>query len=203
VGAECFEGCARRFVQVSPPSVPWLYAYGGDFAGFLASFPSLAQLSYLEDVARLEWAINGALHAPDHDGLDAAGLRALAAADPRVVRFEPHPGVRLLRVSCPADVIWRAVLEGDDATLERIDLSDGPHWLLVERGDTGLRVGHLPEAAWHFTAALFAGKTVEAALEGLDDVDAVSILADHFRSRRIIAARFEGDNRDAFAAAGL
>ncbi len=192
VGAECFAGCAHRFIEVAPPRTPWLYAYGGEFAAFLASLPSLASLSYLEDVARLEWAINAALHAPDHDGLDAAALGALAAADPRVLHLEPHPGVGLLRVSCPADVIWRAVLEGDDATLERLDPSEGPHWLLVERGDGGLQVGRMTEAAWRFSAALFAGKTVEAALQGLEDLDAASVLADHFRSRRIIAARFDG-----------
>ncbi|HUH83780.1 MAG TPA: DNA-binding domain-containing protein [Stellaceae bacterium] len=192
VGAECFTGCARRFIALSPPRTPWLYAYGGEFGGFLASLPSLASLSYLEDVARLEWAINAALHAPDHDGLDATALRALAAADPDVVRLERHPGLGLLRVDSPADVIWRAVLEDDDATLARLDPAEGPHWLLVERDDAGLRVGRLTEAAWRFTAALFAGKTIAAALQGLEDLDAASLLADHFRSRRIIAAHFDG-----------
>jgi len=192
VGAECFKGCARRFIELSPPTMPWLNAYGGEFAAFLASVPSLASLSYLEDVARLEWAINTALHAPDHDGLNAAALAALAAADPDVVRLEPHPGLGLLRVDCPADVIWRAVLEGDDATLERIDLSEGPLWLLVERGAAGLRISRWPEPAWRFTAALFAGRTIAGACQGLDDLDAASVLADHFRSQRIIAAHVDG-----------
>jgi hypothetical protein len=192
VGEECFEGCARRFIELSPPRTPWLYSYGGEFAAFLASLSWLASLSYLEDVARLEWAINAALHAPDHDGLDAAALNALAAADPRVLRLELHPGVGLLRVGCPADVIWRAVLEGDDATLERLDPAEGPHFLLVERGDAGLRVGRMTEPAWRFSTALFAGATVEAALQGLEDLDAASVLAGHFRSRRVIAARCDG-----------
>ena len=189
LGAECFEGCARRFIATSPPRTPWLYAYGSGFAAFLASLSTLAHLSYLEDVARLEWAINTALHAPDHDGLDAAALKALATTDPGIVALKPHPGLGLLRVGCPADVIWRAVLEGDDATLERLDPVEGPHWLLVERGDAGLRIARLPEAVWRFTAALFAQKTIADALEGLEDLDAASVLADHFANRRIIAAR--------------
>lgn len=189
VGAECFEGCTRRFIEASPPRTPWLNAYGREFATFLANLPTLAHLSYLEDVARLEWAINAALHAPDHDGLDATALRVLAESDPGTVCLEPHPGLGLLRVECPADVIWRAVLEGDDPTLQRLDPTEGPHWLLVERGGAGLRVGRLPEAAWRFTAALFAGKTIADALEGLEDLDAASVLADHFRNCRIIAAR--------------
>jgi hypothetical protein len=202
VGTECFEGCVRQFIQAMPPHTPWLYEYGGEFSEFLANLPSLAQLSYLPDVARLEWAINGVLHARDHEGLDGASLAALAETDPRLVRFEPHPAVRLLQVSYPVDVIWRAVLEGDDEALGKIDLSEGPQWLLIERGNTGLQVARLEEAEWRFTAALFAGGTLDAVIGAATDIDAPSVLAGHFRSRRIAAAHFDGVLEGAWQGAG-
>lgn len=192
VGGPCFEGCARRFIAASPPESVWLYDYGAGFSALLAGLGELAHLSYLPDVARLEWAINGALHAPDHERLDAAALAALAAADPSRLRLVPHPAVRWLSVASPADAIWRAVLEDDDETLARIDPADGPHGLLVERGDAGLHVLRLPEASWRLMAALFAGATLEAALAAAGDGDATAVLADHFTSGRIVAARHDG-----------
>jgi len=41
-----------------------LAEYGDGFADFLAGFAPAQSLPYLADVARLEWAINAAYHAP-------------------------------------------------------------------------------------------------------------------------------------------
>ncbi len=194
VGAEFFDGCAHQFVRDMPPRTAWLYEYGGAFGDFLAKFPPAAQLPYLPDVARLEWAINDALHAVDCPGLDPAGLAALAEADPGAVRFTPHPAVRLLRVDYPVDVIWRAVIEEDDAALGKVDLSEGPCFLLVERGGEGVQVVRLGEGEWRFTAALFAGDTLEAALENAGDIDVPTLLATHFTRRRIAAFGIDGSH---------
>jgi len=188
VGGDCFEGCARRFIREQPPQTSWLYDYGGDFPDFLAGLPELAGLPYLPDVARLEWAVNGALHAPDRDPLDAAALIALVDADPRSLRLAFHPAIRLLQLRFPAEVIWRAVLEDDDATLGTLELSTEPRWLLVERGQAGVAVDRLAEAEWRLTAALFDGETLETALARAEDVvDTSALLAAHFCNGRFVA----------------
>src|SRR6266511_1419278 len=77
VGAEFFDGAARIFVHERPPVSAYLDKYGAEFVEFLARFPPAASLAYLGDVARLEWAVNRALHAPDGEPLDVTRLAAL------------------------------------------------------------------------------------------------------------------------------
>ena len=55
------------------------------FPEFLARFPPAASLAYIADVARLEWAVNRALHAPDAAPLDVARLADRAGGR------GPHP----------------------------------------------------------------------------------------------------------------
>ena len=47
-------------------------------------------------MARLEWAVNRALHAPDAEPLDASRLQALGEAERARVSFVPHPSVSLV-----------------------------------------------------------------------------------------------------------
>src|ERR1700683_4968067 len=65
VGADFFEAAAQQFIRASLPTSAYLNDYGADFPGFLSHFAPAAGLVYLGDVARLEWAVNRALHAGD------------------------------------------------------------------------------------------------------------------------------------------
>src|SRR2546430_14573865 len=70
VGEEFFEGAAQIFVAEHPPRSAWLDQYGSAFPDFLHAFSAAESVPYLSDVARLEWAVSGALHAPDTEPLD-------------------------------------------------------------------------------------------------------------------------------------
>jgi len=184
VGAGFFETAAQEFIRSHPPARAYLNDYGREFPAFLAQFPHAAGLAYLADVARLEWAVNCALHAPDAVPLDLAALGALAALAPAqmaAVRFVPHPAVCTLRLDTPADAIWRAVLEQDDAAMRSINPAAGPAWLLIERTTLGIQVRRMERMAWAFTQRLFAGEPLQAALDG-EGLDA--LLADHLASGR-------------------
>jgi len=148
VGAEFFEAVSRAFINAQPPRGAYLDEYGSGFAEFLACFPAAMSVPYLSDVARLEWAVNRALHAADATPLELMNLRAVDEGEHRRVRFVPHPSVSLIRADYPADTIWRAVLDGDDAALHAVDLDDEQVWLLIERSSTGINVMRLSEAAW-------------------------------------------------------
>src|SRR5437879_3127718 len=121
VGAEFFEGAARIFIEAHPPKRACLDDYGEKFAEFLSDFEPAASLAYLPEVARLEWAVNRALHASDVEPLDPRRLAALAEAERARVSFVPHPSVSLLRVHHPADLVRRAVLAEDDDRLSGLD----------------------------------------------------------------------------------
>jgi hypothetical protein len=157
VGSDFFEGAADQFILQHPPRAAYLDDYGADFPQFLSGFRPAASLAYLPDVARLEWAVNRAIHAADFESLDLARLEALLPEDQVRVCFVPNPSVALLCADCPVDVIWRGVLGGDDAALAAIDLNAGPVYLLVERRATGVEVSRLDAAAWRFAAALCEG----------------------------------------------
>jgi hypothetical protein len=184
VGAEFFEGAARVFVERHPPRTAYLNDYGSEFADFLGAFPAAAELTYLPDVARLEWAVSAALNVADVPALEPAALAGLAASEHDRVRFVPHPSVRLLSLHYPADVIWRAVLGGDDAALAAIDLTVEPIWLVVHRGNAGVAVRRLTQEEARFTAMLCSGSALSEAMPERDSAVFVALLADHLAQGR-------------------
>jgi hypothetical protein len=188
VGADFFEAAAREFIRRDPPGSAYLNDYGAGFPGFLTAYAPAAALAYLGDVAQLEWAVNRALHADDAPRLDLARLSALEQSALSRVSFMAHPGLSLLRLEFPADAIWRAVLEQNDAAMAAIDLSSGPVHLLVERNAAGVQVRCLGAAAWDFTARLSAGTPLSAVLAERPDVDgdADAWLAEHLALGRFI-----------------
>ena len=186
VGAQFFDSAARIFVHERPPRGAFLYEYGAELSEFLARFSPAASLAYLPDVARLEWAVNCALHAPDVGPLDMAQLTSLDQTDHDRVRFVTHPSVSLLRADYPVDTIWHAVLAQDDAAFAAIDLADGPVWLMVQRFATGVDVTRIDERAWRFAAELWAGQPLGTALAAAVDIDAPTLLAEHISAGRFI-----------------
>lgn len=195
VGDDFFEATARAYVAARPPASAWLDRYGAGFSGFLARWEPAAGLAYLPDVARLEWSVSRALHAPDASALDAGALASLAALAPDLqsaVRFTRHPSLRLLRTRAPADAIWRATLTDDDA-LAAIDLHAGPRWLLVARSTSGVEVIALPEAAWRFTRDLAAGRALHEALERAERFDVAALLGAQLAAGRFTAYRVATD----------
>lgn len=185
VGAEFFEGAAREFIRREPPVGACLNDYGAGFAAFLAGFAPAATLPYLADVARLEWAVNCALHADDAPGLALARLAALDQTALARVSFAAHPAVRLLQLEFPADAIWRAVLEQDAAAMAAIELSAGAVHLLVERGAEGVQVRRLNAARWQFAVQLCAGEPLHSMFGHGPDADVGAWLAEHLASGRL------------------
>ena len=110
VGADFFEAAAGEFLRTRAPASACLNDYGDEFPRFLAQFAPAASLSYLADVARLEWAVSRALHAADAPALELGSLAALAPERMPFVSFAVHPAMSVLHLESPADAIWRAVL---------------------------------------------------------------------------------------------
>lgn len=186
VGAEFFEGAAQIFVREQPPRSGYLDKYGAGFPDFLARFAPAGALAYLPDVARLEWAVSRALHAPDVAPLDVTRLATLDASDHDRVRFLAHPSVSLLVADYPVDSIWRAVLARDDTALGAIDPAAGPVRLIIQRLVTGVDVTRLDECAWGFAAALCAGEPLGQALDAVDDANAAAWLGEHLSAGRFV-----------------
>ena len=102
VGADFFTAAAARFIAAAPPASADLYEYGAEFPDFLGAFAPAGGLVYLADVARLEWAVNRALHAPSVPALDAETLLGVPEEQQAEVRLIAHPSLSLLarRIRC-------------------------------------------------------------------------------------------------------
>jgi hypothetical protein len=179
VGDDFFAGAAAMFISQHPPRAACLDGYGAEFPQFLHGFPPAASLEYLVDVARLEWAVGRALHAPDIAPLDLARLQALQPEEQIRIRFVPHPSIALLCLDYPVDLIWRGVLSADDAALAAVDLTSGPAHLLVERRATGVEIMRLDMAAWRFASALCEGWPLGDVFAALPPPDAEDQRREH------------------------
>ncbi|HTY68036.1 MAG TPA: DNA-binding domain-containing protein [Alphaproteobacteria bacterium] len=186
VGPEFFEAAAQVFVAAHPPRSAYLDEYGAEFPDFLAGFGPAAALAYLPGVARLEWAVNVALHARDAAGLSLARLAALAPKTQESIAFVPHPAIGLVFAEHPVDTIWRAVLAENDAAMAAVDLAAGPVWLLIERPELSVEVRRFDEPAWRFLGALCARRPLQAALCSVTGVDAATELATHLAAGRFV-----------------
>jgi Putative DNA-binding domain len=184
VGAEFFAGVARAFIARHPPRTACLNDYGAEFADFLTTFPAAAGLAYLPDVARLEWAVHGVLDAPDAAPLAPATLGELGESARECVRFVPHPAVRLVTVRTPADSVWRAVRDDDDAALAAIVLALAPISLLVERRGDAIAVRRLAPDEARVTALLFSGAALSDVAQQQDGATLLATLAEHLACGR-------------------
>ena len=164
VGERFFAYAASEFIKASPPRQVCLFEYGESFAEFLAVFPASADLVYLPDVARLEWLINQALHAPAPAPIDAGDLAHLDAADyPRLV-FALQPALRLIDSAFPIDRIWRL----NQPTTEEagsVDLSAGGCRLEIRQLGEDVVFRPLDSGEFALRAALARGRTLEVAVE--------------------------------------
>jgi hypothetical protein len=207
VGDEFFAGAAAQFIMQHPPQAACLDQYGADFPQFLKCFEPAASVEYLADVARLEWAVNRAIHALDMAPLDLARLAALPPEDQSRVSFVPHPSIGLLRTDYPVEAIWRGVLGGDDAALAAVDLTSGPAFLLVERRVAGVEVSRLDPDAWRFAVALCEGHALSdvfaacpSSERGTAEARHEVWLAEHLAAGRFVDFRLAPRNAPALTA---
>jgi hypothetical protein len=148
-----FGYAADRYIRTEPPVGPCLFEYGGSFPAFLAEFPPCRVLPYLADVARLEWAMQQALHAPDATPLGADALRFVPPRSACALTFALDPSVTLLASPWPIDRIWRAnqPAAADDAI---VDLRAGGATLEVRRVGDEVVVRALDPASFTFRRAI-------------------------------------------------
>src|SRR5471032_1921347 len=106
VGTDFFRSLARAFVGHALPVQPVLAEYGADFPVFIADYAPARDLPYLADVARLDWALNLAFHAPIEDRLQAADLSAVPAERLPSLSIALAVGSVLVSSRYPLDRIW-------------------------------------------------------------------------------------------------
>jgi hypothetical protein len=159
-----FGFAADRYIRHHPPEGPCLFEYGATFPDFLATFPPCAGNPYLADVARLEWAMNAALHAEEATPIDPAALGAVPTDDVGRLIFRFEPSVTWLRSRWPIDRIWKAnQTEADPGAA--VDLAAGGVMVETRRHDDVVALKRLDSTEFAFRAALGQGLTLELAAD--------------------------------------
>ncbi|SIN81288.1 DNA-binding domain-containing protein [Vannielia litorea] len=164
VGEAFFSALAGQYVRQHPPRDPRIATWGGSFAGFLASFPPVAHLPYLPDVARLEQARRESYHAADSTPANPATITPQS-------RFALAPSVRLVQSPYPIHAIWRFT-RGEGPKPEPQAQS-----VLVTRPGYDPQLTLLAPEAPAFLAGLAAGETLEEATpDGFDITETLTAL---------------------------
>jgi hypothetical protein len=161
VGADFFRGLARAFVGHALPVQPVLSEYGADFPAFVAGYEAARDLPYLADVARLDWALNLAFHAPLGGRLKAEDLSAVPVERLPSMAIALAAGAVLVSSRYPLDRIWEASQPG--ATSETVDLNSGAANLLVLRRPDDAAFVSLSAGEVAFVAALAEAMSLEQA----------------------------------------
>ncbi len=164
VGAEFFRYAADQYIRRYPSTSGNLHEFGGEFAAFIGAFAPAAELSYLSDVARLEWACHEAFHAADHAPLALNSLAAVPQEKYPELKFTLHPACRLLDSTYPVLRIWQ-VNQPDYSGDDSVDLAAGGDRLLIIRRALTVEIEPLSAGEYALLQALARGRPFAEACE--------------------------------------
>ena len=160
VGDKFFQAMAGIYVRLHPPKTPILSQFGADFPAFLATFPPVAKLGYLPDIARLEAARTRAYHAADAPILDGTALAALPPEKMASARLYLHPSLHIISSPFPILAIWQKNIDTPD-----MDIQQSGQDVLVARPESTLEMRLLPHGSADFLGALKEGRPLGDAIE--------------------------------------
>ena len=166
VGKEFFKAMANVFVRQFPPSSPIMNQFAPEFPVFLESFPPVAHLPYLPDVARLERARRQSYNAADAEPIDGAVLANASAEHLMDTTLSLHPSMRVVMSNYPILTIW----ENNNSDTQN-PLPSGGQDVLVCRPKDTLQMRLLPKGGAAFLRALHQQKTLAQASEAGEKYD--------------------------------
>lgn len=107
LGWERFRALVQAYLKAHPSTHPSVRNIGCRFADFLAAHPVIqAQLPFLPDLARLEWARVEVFDAPDAEPLRLEQLQRIPPEDWPTLRFQIIPACLVLHSTWPIHELW-------------------------------------------------------------------------------------------------
>ncbi len=174
VGDETFALMARALWRQHPPSRGDLGWFGEALPVFIAGDEQLADVPYLCDVARLDWAISRADSALDVEA-DLSSFHALSDTDPQALGAVLSAGAALIDSKWPIVTLWRAhqvvaAADGDAFGLAKQALQDQvAETAWVWRSGWKAQVQTVPAAQMRFLQALLERASLSQALSEAGD----------------------------------
>lgn len=182
-GADFAAGLFRSFALAHPPGEACLARYGAGLDDFIGDFSPAGGLPYLADIARLEWAMNEAYHAPDDKPLTPAALQNMPQNELADTVFPLRTSVRILESRWPLTAIRDFCLKENRDKSETLDINQGGCRVMVYRPDLRVNIVPLDPAEYVFLQAIEAqntlGNVLEATLKPFPGFDFQGVLQKH------------------------
>ncbi|WP_377703702.1 DUF692 family multinuclear iron-containing protein [Pseudoduganella sp. UC29_71] len=178
VGEEFFGGLSGEYGRAHPSASGDLNQFGADFAAFLSDFPHTADLPYLPDMARLEWALHRAHYAPDAPAVTAADVAAVPPEEIEAAHLPLRPACSLFASDWNVVQLWQAH-QPDGPPFP--DHMDRPSHALVARPRWKMVLLPLTPASHAALAVLASGGSFGAVLDAAFDIDEAFDVATHLQ----------------------
>mgnify|MGYP001027581079 CR=1 FL=1 len=187
LGEEAFESLMGYYLDAEMPSSPLLSEFGATLAHFLDTSSAFESLAFVGDVARLEWAMQQAFYAPEHEPMATERLTALAPDDLVNLRLRFAPCVHILTSPWPIFELWEYLSE--EAAAPDFD-SVGGQTVMIYRHDYTAQVALLTPEQHRFLTFLADQRSIgDAMIEAhlsLSDFDTIFI---HLLEHKLIVSQ--------------
>lgn len=171
LGDDCFNTLARDYAWHPKSNFPDLNGYGGSFTGLLTrqmqQHPTLNDLPYLNDLARLEWAWQQSLIAADDPIFDPVSLPGLVAQHNGQLIPQLSHSLYLINSPWPLHEIWQS--HKNNEPQQDFTALEEPQSLVIHRSQSETRAAVTIEPVDYTVYGLL--KFCQQALT-LDDISA-------------------------------
>ncbi len=168
VGEGFFRYLSHEFVNHFPSRSGNIQHFGSHLPAFLETFEPAAELPYLPDVGRLEWAWHEVYNAAEHAPFSPHRLARIPPNRFGELRFALHPASRMLESDFPILRIWEVNQEHWQGE-RSVDLSEGGDRLVLVRDQLDVSILRLEPGPFQLVRALAGGATLEAAVTEIAD----------------------------------
>ena len=159
VGDQFFRQMVDCYIGAYPSLSGDLNEYGANFSQFLATFEPAKQLTYLPDVAHLEWQMEQVFHAADDISHVMTKLPSVPEDQYGELRFKLHPAVKLFQSQYPVARIWQ-VNQPDWQEDDAVDLQMGGCQVLLCRENFAVTIKPLTSGEFTMLRGLAAGNDI-------------------------------------------
>lgn len=163
VGEEFFKAMSYDYIANHPSYHGYVQEYGKEMAQFLNTYPHVASLPYLSELAQFEWACHEIFFSAALVPLEATTLNQfLAQADLETFKFSLHPTAQIFAFNYPILKIWSLCMENPH---QEINLDEGGVHVLITRPELEIVFRRLSPTEFNFLNALKKGASLKNAFE--------------------------------------
>lgn len=164
VDSRFFSYTASEFIKMYKPVTANLNDYGIEMPEFLANFEKTQHISYLPEMARLEWLRHVAQFMPDGEEINPFELNKVPKELYSKILFTVQPSAVFMESKFPIDNIWQ-VSQPNYKGEVRVDMQSGPVYMLVVRPHQNVEMFSLSKGDYVFLQAIQKGALLYAAYE--------------------------------------